>query len=159
MALVVERDGKAVRLLLDLTDQGEDVRRGVQVDLAALRGDERARAVAIVLDHAEDWHVHVHLGAHALGDARMRDTAVDQHDVRQGAELLVPVQIALDAAREHFFHRGIIVGVGRQALDPESPVGALLRLRALVDDHRRDDVACAGVRDIVGLHTLGRLCK
>ena len=30
MALVVERDGKAVRLLLDLTDQGEDVRRGVQ---------------------------------------------------------------------------------------------------------------------------------
>ena len=27
VALVVERDGKAVRLLLDLTDQGEDVRR------------------------------------------------------------------------------------------------------------------------------------
>lgn len=41
MALVVERDGKAVRLLLDLTDQGEDVRRGVQVDLAALRVAER----------------------------------------------------------------------------------------------------------------------
>ena len=59
MALVVERDGKAVRLLLDLTDQGEDVRRGVQVDLAALCGDERARAVAVVLDHAEDRHTHM----------------------------------------------------------------------------------------------------
>ena len=146
-----------MRLLLDLTDQGEDVRRGVQVDLAALRGDERARAVAVVLDHAEDRHTHMHLRAHALGDARVRDAAVDEHDIRQGAEFLVPVQIALDAAREHLLHGGIVVRVGRQALDLESPVGTLLGLCALVDDHRRDDVARAGVRDIVGLHAPGRL--
>ena len=157
MALVVERDGKAVRLLLDLTDQGEDVRRGVQVDLAALRGDERARAVAVVLDHAEDRHTHMHLRAHALGDTRMRDAAVDEHDVRQGAELLIAVQIALDAAREHLLHGRVVVRVGRQALDLESPVGTLLGLCALVNDHRRDDVARAGVRDIVGLHAPGLL--
>ena len=156
VALVVERDGKAVRLLLDLTDQGEDVRRGVQVDLAALRGDERARAVAVVLDHAEDRHVHVHLRAHALGDARVRDAAVDEHDVRQGAELLIAVQIALDAAREHLLHGRVVVRVGRQALDLESPVGTLLGLCALVDDHRRDDVARAGVGNIVGFHAFWR---
>lgn len=71
MALVVERDGKAVRLLLDLTDQGEDVRRGVQVDLAALCGDERARAVAVVLDHAEHRHGQAEAVEHRLCDRRV----------------------------------------------------------------------------------------
>ena len=101
----------------------------------------------------------MHLRAHALGDARMRDAAVDEHDVRQGAELLIAVQIALDAAREHLLHGRIVVRVGRQALDLESPVGTLLGLCALVDDHRRDDIARAGVRDIVGLHAPGWLGK
>jgi len=101
--------------------------------------------------------VHVHLRAHALGDARMRDAAVDEHDVRQGAELLIAVQIALDAAREHLLHGRVVVRVGRQALDLESPVGTLLGLCAFVDDHRRDDIARAGVRDIVGLHAPGWL--
>ena len=99
----------------------------------------------------------MHLRAHALGDARVRDAAVDEHDVRQGAELLIAVQIALDAAREHLLHGRVVVRVGRQALDLESPVGTLLGLCALVDDHRRDDIARAGVRDIVGLHTPGWL--
>ncbi len=87
MALVVERDGEAVASSW-IVRSGR--RRRVQVDLAALGGDERARAVAVVLDHAEDRHTHVHLRAHALGDARVRDAAVDQHDVRQGANFSSP---------------------------------------------------------------------
>ena len=157
MVLVVIGDGETVGLLLDLADEGEHRLIVHNADLPALWGDQRPGAVAVILHHAEDGNMHAHPGAHALGDPRVRDAAVDEHDVRQGAELLIAVQIALDAAREHLLHGRVVVRVGRQALDLESPVGTLLGLCALIDDHRCNDVARAGVRDIVGLHALGRL--
>ena len=115
--------------------------------------------MAVVLDHAEDGNADLHLGAHTLGNERMRHAAVDEHHVRQGSKLFVPVQIALDAAREHLLHRGVVVGMGREALDLKAAVGAPFGLRPLVDDHGGDNVARAGVGNIVGLHALRRRGK
>ena len=66
LLLAVELDGKAVGLLLDLADEGEDGLVSLDADLLSLGGDQGAGAVAVVLHHAEDGHIHTEFPGHRL---------------------------------------------------------------------------------------------
>ena len=156
MALVVERDGEAVRLLLDLADQGEHCGVGPQVDLMPLGGGQRAGAVAVVLDHAVDRQRKAHLRRHALGHGGVGRAAVDEHQIRQRGKFFIPVQIALQPSPQHLLHRGVIVRMLGHGLHLKAAVVPLEGLRPGVDHHGRDDVACAGVGDVVGFDARGR---
>ena len=96
--LAVIGNGKAVRFLLDPSDQGKDSGACLDADLLALRGDERARAVTVVLDHAEDRQVDAHCLQRLAHRFRMDRTAVDQQDVRPLVKALVSVEIVAEAA-------------------------------------------------------------
>ena len=102
-------DGEAVRLLLNAADQRKDRRDALNADLAAVRRDEGARAVAVVLDHAEDRQLELHGRerlAHRLG---MDGAAVDQQRVRALVEALVAVEIVAEAAADDLPHGRVIV--------------------------------------------------
>ena len=86
--------------------------------------------------------------------------AVDHHEVRQRGERRVAVGVVgrllglllplREAARQHLRHRGEII-VALDLANGETPVIALLRRAALEDDHRRDGVGAADVRDVEAL--------
>ena len=94
--LPVEGDGIAVDLLLDGGYQGEGGALGVDGDLPAVQGNGPG-AVMAVLDHAEDRNgiaVAVH---HRLDRRDMPLAAVQQNQVRQGAEAVVLPFVGLAA--------------------------------------------------------------
>ena len=149
--LVVIGDGEAVHLLLNPPDEGEEGRAVLDADLLPLRRHQRAGAVAVVLDHAEDRHLQPQRGERRLRGTGMALAAVDQQEVGQLAELLVPVEIAPEAPRQHLLHGAVVVGVVER-LDLEAPVVALEGPPVAEHDHRGDHVGRARVGDIVGLH-------
>ena len=97
-------------LLLNLADEGEHRLIGLDANLPALRRDQGPGAVPVVLYHAEHrdgqpqglQHLHRHFGVVLA--------AVDEEHVGQLPELLVPVQVAPEAAGEHLLHGGVVVG-------------------------------------------------
>ena len=155
--LVVVGDGEAVGLLLDLADEGEDRLLPGDADLPALRRHESPGPVAVVLHHAEDGHGAAEALRHALGGLGVGDTAVDEEEVRQGQELLVPIRRPLQPPPDDLRHGGVVVRMARRVLDLEAAVGALQGLCAPVDHHGGHDVRGAGVGDVEGLHPLRRL--
>ena len=157
MLLVVVGDGEAVGLLLDLADEGEDRLLPGDADLPALRRHESPGPVAVVLHHAEDGHGTAEALRHALGGLGVGDAAVDEEEVRQGQELLVPVRRPLEPAADDLRHGGVVVRMARRVLDLEAAVGALQGLCAPVDHHGGHDVRGPGVGDVEGLHPLRRL--
>ena len=157
MLLVVVGDGEAVGLLLDLADEGEDRLLPGDADLPALRRHESPGPVAVVLHHAEDGHGAAEALRHALGGLGVGDTAVDEEEVRQGQELLVPIRRPLQPPPDDLRHGGVVVRMARRVLDLEAAVGALQGLRAPVDHHGGHDVRGPGVGDVEGLHPLRRL--
>ena len=67
-----------MRLLLDGTDEGEHRGVGGDADLMPAGRDERAGAVAVVLDHAEHRHLQAKAVEHRQRDRCMLGAAVDE---------------------------------------------------------------------------------
>ena len=156
--LAVELDGEAVGLLLDLPDEGEHRRDGLNADLPAVGGHQGPGAVAVVLHHTEGGDVQVHGLQHPLGHPHVVFTAVDQQQIRFCIELLVPVQVPAEPPGEHLLHGGVVVRAVH-VLELEMPVVPLQGAAVLKDHHRGHDVVGAGVGDVVGLHPTGRLAE
>ena len=156
--LAVELDGKAVGLLLDLADEGEHRRDGLNADLPAVGGHQGPGAVAVVLHHAEGGDVQVHGLQHPLGHPHMVLAAVDQQQIRFCIKLLVPVQVPAEPPGEHLLHGGVVVRAVH-ILELEVPVVPLQGAAVLKDHHGGHDVVGAGVGDVVGLHPPGRLAE
>ena len=151
-------NGEAVCLLLDAPDEGEHRRAALDADLLPVRRDKGARAVAVVLDHAEDRQEHAHFrqgGADRLG---VHGTAVDEQGVRPLSKAAVAVEIMTEAAAEHLPHGGVVVLI-RQAAHLKALVIALFRLAVLEDRHGGDDVRPRNVRDIIGLEAARRFAQ
>lgn len=55
-------NGEAVCLLLDAADEGKHRRIALDADLLPVRRNKGARAVAVILDHAEDRQKNTHFG-------------------------------------------------------------------------------------------------
>ena len=151
-------NGEAVRLLLNTPDEGEHCRVALDADLLPVRRNKGARAMAIVLDHAEDRQEHAHFrqgGADRLG---VHGTAVDEQGVRPLSKAAVAVEIMTEAAAEHLPHGGVVVLI-RQAAHLKALVIALFRLAVLEDRHGGDDIRPRDVRDIIGLEAARRFAQ
>ena len=152
--LAVVSDRKAVGLLLDRADQRKDALLGGNADLLALRRDERAGAVAVVLDHAVNGNVNVH-GAQLLQNRLgVVHAAVDQQQVGRCLKALVSGQKMREAASQDLAHGGVVVLVV-QPLQLEVPVGGAQGLAVRKDHHGGHDVRAGNVGNIVGLHAAG----
>ena len=148
-------DGKAVGLLLDLADEGEHRRDGLDADLPAVRVDQGPSAVAVVLHHAVGGDGQIQHLQHPGGHLHMLVAAVNEEQVGLVPELLVAVQIPAEAAGEHLFHGGIVVGAVH-VLQLEAAVVPLEWPAVHIDHHGGHYVAGPGVGDVVGLHPPGR---
>ena len=144
-------DGKAVGLLLDGADEGEDRRDGGDADLLPLRRGQRPGPVAVVLDHAIDWEGKPQLVEYAAGYGGVDAAAVDEQQVWCGVEAAVLIFVMGKAPVEHLVHCGIVVLV-LHALELEALVFAFFRLAVLEDHHGGHDVGPGDVGDVVGLH-------
>ena len=82
LELPVVFDGEAVGLLLDLSNEGEDRRDGLDADLPSVGVDQRPGTVAVILHHAESGDVQTHRLQHPGGHLHMLMAAVDQEQVR-----------------------------------------------------------------------------
>ena len=120
--------------------------------------DERTRAVAVVLDHAEHRHGQSEAVEHRLRNARVLRAAVDEQQIRQRAKARVAVEIVLKAARERLMHGAVVVLSVRRA-DAKLPVVGLARPPVLKHGHAGDDAAVAEVGDVKRLNALGRRIK
>ena len=109
VALAVEGDGKAVGLLLNPPNEGEEGLLLSEPDLPPVRGNQGAGPVAAVLHHAEHRHLQPELGEHRDRHIDLPLPAVHQDQIGQDGELLVPVQVAAKAAGEHLLHGGVVV--------------------------------------------------
>ena len=98
LLLSVELDGKAVGLLLDAPDEGEHRRGALDADLLPVRRNKGARAMAIVLDHAEDRQKNTHFGQGGADRLGVHGTAVDEQGVRPLSKAAVAVEIMTEAA-------------------------------------------------------------
>ena len=84
----------------------------------------------------------------------MVDAAVDEEQVWLVGKLLVPVEIALEAPRQHLLHGGIVVGAVH-VLQLEAAIVPLEGLCVDVHHHGGHDVVGALVGDVVGLDAPG----
>lgn len=151
-------DGEAVRFLLDAADEGKHRRIALDADLLPVRRNKGARAMAIVLDHAEDRQKNTHFGQGGADRLGVHGTAVDEQGVRPLSKAAVAVEIMAEAAAEHLPHGSIIVLI-RQAAHLKALVIALFRLAVLEDRHGGDDVRPCDVRDIIGLEAAWRFAQ
>ena len=102
-------NGEAVRLLLNTPDEGEHCRVALDADLLPVRRNKGARAMAIVLDHAEDRQEHAHFRQGGTDRLGVHGTAVDEQGVRPLSKAAVAVEIMAEAAAEYLPHGGVVV--------------------------------------------------
>ena len=74
-------NGKAVRLFLDRSDQGEDRRNRCDRNFMSLRRDKRARSVAVILDHTEGRNIQSQFIQNLQNSVCVLDAAVDEQRV------------------------------------------------------------------------------
>ena len=98
---VVIGDGEPVDLLLHPTHQRKQRRALLDAQLPALRRHQRTGAVAVVLHHAQNGDMDAHGLQLLLRGLGLQMTTVHQQQVRQGREVLVPVQIPLHPPLQH----------------------------------------------------------
>ena len=151
-------NGEAVCLLLNTPDEGEHRRVALDADLLPVRRNKGARAVAVILDHAEDRQKHAHFRKRGANRFGMHSAAVDEQSVRPLGKAAVAVEIMAEAAAEHLPHGSIIVLI-RQAAHLKALVIALFRLAVLEDRHGGDDIRPRDVRDIIGLEAARRFAQ
>ena len=104
LKLTVVLNGKAVGLLLNLPDQGENRRNGLDTDFPPVRMDQRPGTVAVVLHHTKGGNLQVQGLQHPRRHLYMLMSAIDQKQVRLVRKLFIPVQIPAEPAGEHLFH-------------------------------------------------------
>ena len=140
-----------MHFLLDAADQCKQRGCGRNAELAAIRRNQRARAVMVVLDHAETGRGQAKRVEHFPAHAHMAQAAIDQEGVRQGRKLLVPIHIALHAAGEHLAHGSIVVLPVCRTGDLKLAVFALFGLSLDKHNHRADRILSGEVGDVVCL--------
>src|ERR1700760_398916 len=156
----VMRDREAVRLVAYALQQLQLRGRVVEHERRAAPGDEQ---LLDPLRQRDDRDAALaKAGPRTEPGRELALAAVDYDYVRQRCEARVirrivrrEVGLALplgEAAREHLGHRREIVrGALLERADLEAPVVGLLRRAALEDDHRRDRLRPAEVRDVEAL--------
>ena len=145
-------------LLLYTADERKHSGNGGNCDLLPIRRDQRARPVAVVLDHAEHRDIDRQLPQHVQRHIRVLHAAVDQQRVRAVGKPGVARQKMCEPALQHLLHRRIIVLIA-QALDLEVLVVLLARPPVHIDDHRGHDIRACRVGDVIRLQPLRRLWK
>jgi len=111
MLLVVIGDGEAMHFLLNTADHGEKMGALLNAQLLSLRRHQRAGPVFVIFYHAQNRQGQAQRGQSFLCRTGVHFAAVDQQQIRQMVELFVAVQIAAEAARQHFAHGGVVVGM------------------------------------------------
>ena len=151
-------DGKAVHLLLDRADEGKNGWICRDGDLVSVRRDERARPVAVILDHTVNRDVQRIFTQDRKCDIRMLHAAVDQKCVRTLGKTRVARKIMRKAPLEHLTH-GCIVILIAQPLDPKALIILFAGLSVCEDHHGRHDVRPGGVGNVIRFQPRGRLRK
>ena len=114
---------KPMHLILNICDKTECRARGVQQRLP-LFGNHAARAMAVVLYHAEKRNVNIQLVKKLLNCIQLRNTAVKQNKVGHGGKFTVAfILFMCEAAAQCFTHGSSVVGAVNGA-DFEPPVFA-----------------------------------
>ena len=137
--------------------EGKHRRIALDADLLPVRRNKGARAVAVILDHAEDRQKNTHFGQGGADRLGVHGTAVDEQGVRALGKAAVAVEIMTEAA-EHLPHGGVVVLI-RQAAHLKALVIALFRLAVLEDRHGGDDIRPGNVGNIIGLEAAWRFAQ
>ena len=98
-----------MRLFLYPADIGEKRGGGDKPRLAPVFVDKGARAVAVVLHHAENGYLKAVLFDLRQRGEHLHRPAVDKYKVGQGQKTFVPLFRARKAARQRFRHCGGVV--------------------------------------------------
>ena len=150
-------DGVAVDLLLDLGQQHKCRADGTRRDFA-LFAHQAARAVPVVLDHAEDGNVYLKLIENFPDGRELPLAAVEQQQVRQRLKAGLALLEAPHAAPHHLAH-GFVVVLPLHGLDFVSLV-VLLGGPPVHEDHdAAHHLAAARVGDVHRLDAARRLCQ
>ena len=104
----MERNSKAVCLLLHVADEGKHARRGGNADLAAVGTNKGACAVAVILDHTDHGKIESHCGEHFADRC-----GVDTDDHLLPFEGAIPMdEVAKDLA-ESGYQGTLMLEIGR----------------------------------------------